>query len=60
MRRDVITITPDTPTLEAIRLMRRYRIGCLPVVQDGQLVAIVTEEDFMTIASELLEQRLGG
>ena len=59
MRRDVMTITPDTPTLEAIRLMRRYRIGCLPVVQDGQLVAIVTEEDFMTIASELLEQRLG-
>jgi CBS domain-containing protein len=60
MRRDVITITPDTPTLEAISLMRRYRIGCLPVVQDGHLVAIVTEEDFMTIASELLEQKLGG
>ncbi|HEY8430702.1 MAG TPA: CBS domain-containing protein [Sandaracinaceae bacterium] len=60
MRRDVITVTPDTPTLEAIRLMRRYRIGCLPVVQDGQLVAIVTEADFMTIASELLEQKLGG
>jgi CBS domain-containing protein len=60
MRRDVTTITPDTPTLDAIALMRRYRIGCLPVVQDGHLVAIVTEEDFMTIASELLEQKLGG
>ncbi|MCC6872696.1 MAG: CBS domain-containing protein [Sandaracinaceae bacterium] len=60
MRRDVMTITPDTPTLEAIRLMRRYRIGCLPVVQHGQLVAIVTEQDFMNIASELLEHKLGG
>jgi CBS domain-containing protein len=60
MRRDVTTVTPETPTLEAIALMRRYRIGCLPVVQDGQLVAILTEEDFMGIASELLEQKLGG
>jgi CBS domain-containing protein len=60
MRRDVMTITPETPTLEAIALMRRYRIGCLPVVQDGHLVAIVTEQDFMNIASELLEQKLGG
>jgi CBS domain-containing protein len=60
MRRDVITVTPDTPTLEAIALMRRYRIGCLPVVQDGHLVAIVTEEDFMGIAAELLQDKLGG
>lgn len=58
MRRDVITVTPDTETLDAIRLMRRYRIGCLPVVQDGHLVAILTEEDFMGIASDLLEQQL--
>jgi len=46
--------------LEAIGLMKRYRIGCLPVVQDGQLVAIITEEDFMGIAAELLEHKLGG
>jgi CBS domain-containing protein len=58
MRRDVLTVTPDTETLDAIRLMRRYRIGCLPVVQDGHLVAILTEEDFMGIASDLLEQSL--
>jgi CBS domain-containing protein/gamma-glutamyl:cysteine ligase YbdK (ATP-grasp superfamily) len=57
MRRDVVTVTPDTPTLEAIALMRRYRIGCLPVVEDGHLLAMLTEEDFMTIASELLEEK---
>ncbi|UJR83951.1 CBS domain-containing protein [Sandaracinus amylolyticus] len=60
MRRDVITVTPDTPTLEAIALMRRYRIGCLPVVQDGHLVAVLSEEDFMGIAAQLLEEKLGG
>ncbi|MFO0682511.1 MAG: glutamate-cysteine ligase family protein [Sandaracinus sp.] len=58
MRRDPITVTPETPTLEAIALLRRYRIGCLPVVQDGHLVAILTEEDFMGIAGDLLEQKL--
>ncbi|HEV8325267.1 MAG TPA: glutamate-cysteine ligase family protein [Myxococcota bacterium] len=59
MVRDVITITPRTPTLEAIATMRRYRIGCLPVVQEGRLVGIVTEENFMDIAAALLEQKLG-
>jgi hypothetical protein len=29
-------------------------------VQDGRLVGILTEEDFMTIASRLLETKLGG
>ncbi len=59
MRRDLTTVTPETPTVEALRLMRRLRIGCLPVVQDDRLVGIVTEEDFMEIASKLLEQELG-
>jgi len=60
MKTDVITVTTQTPTLEAIALMRRYRIGCLPVLQDGKLVGILTEENFMDIASELLEQKLNG
>jgi len=58
MKTEVTTIGVDTETVEAIRLMRRYRIGCLPVVQDGRLVGIITEEDFMDIASKLLEEKL--
>ena len=58
MRTSVITVTPDTTTLEAIALMRKHRIGCLPVVQDGNIVAMITEEDFMGIASELLREGL--
>jgi CBS domain-containing protein/gamma-glutamylcysteine synthetase len=60
MKTDVTTVTLDTPTLDAVRLLRRFRIGCLPVVQDGRLVGILTEEDFMNIASRLLEIQLGG
>ncbi len=58
MERDVIAVPPDTPTLQAIELMRHHRISCLPVVRDGILVGIVTETDFMQIARDLLKQKL--
>ncbi|MDQ3368090.1 MAG: CBS domain-containing protein [Myxococcota bacterium] len=59
MKRDVTTVGPDTPTIEALRLMRKLRVGCLPVVQDDRLIGIITEEDFMEIASKMLEHQLG-
>ena len=59
MRTDLVTVGPDENTLEAIALMRRHRIGCLPVVADGVIVGMITEEDFMGIAAELLEEKMG-
>src|SRR6185295_15062626 len=59
MRKDVTTVAPDTPTIDAIRMMSRLKVGCLPVVAAGRLVGIVTEEDFMEIATRLLEQKIG-
>jgi CBS domain-containing protein/gamma-glutamylcysteine synthetase len=58
MERDPVTVAPETPTLEAIVLMREQRVSCLPVVKEGKLVGIVSERDFMPIAYELLEERL--
>jgi CBS domain-containing protein/gamma-glutamyl:cysteine ligase YbdK (ATP-grasp superfamily) len=55
MERNVVTATPETSTLEAIHLLRRHQIGCLPVVKEGRLVGIVTERDFMHVAGQLLE-----
>jgi CBS domain-containing membrane protein len=60
MKTEVHTVGLETHTIDAVRLLRRLRIGCLPVVQDGRLVGILTEEDFMTIASRMLESKLGG
>ena len=60
MKTEVTTVTLETRTIDALRLLRRLRIGCLPVVQDGRLVGILTEEDFMNIASRLLESKLSG
>ena len=59
MKAELVTVGPETPTVEAIQLMRKYRYGCLPVVQDDHLVGILTEEDFLNLASKLLEQQLG-
>ena len=47
MIRDVITARPETPVVDAVKLMREHRIGCLPVVRDGKLVGIVTAFDLL-------------
>ena len=39
------TIGPDMPVVSAIRLMLARRIGCLPVVEDGRLVGLLSETD---------------
>lgn len=58
MDRDPVTVNPRTTTLEAIELMREHKVPCLPVVDEGRLVGIVSERDFMPIAYQLLEERL--
>jgi CBS domain-containing protein len=60
MSTDTVTIAPETPTIDAIRLMRQHRVGSLPVLKDGKLVGIVTEFDFLKIAGQLLEHVLTG
>ena len=58
MLRDVPSIDSSTLTLDAIRTMRDSGISCLPVVDDGKLVGMVTERDVLDIASTLLEKQL--
>lgn len=58
MARDLITVGPSTGTLEAIDLMRKHGISCLPVVQDDRLIGLITEHDFMRVARVLLEEML--
>ncbi|RMG94666.1 MAG: CBS domain-containing protein [Deltaproteobacteria bacterium] len=58
MTPEPVTVTPDTPTVEAMRLMRDKRISCLPVVEDTKLVGIVTERDLIDVSARLLESHL--
>lgn len=59
MKTDLITIDPETLTLDALDLMRIHNIGCLPVIKNDRLVGLVTAYDFLTVSAKLLEERLG-
>ena len=54
-----VTVSPSTSSLEAIQLMRSNRVGCLPVVENDQLVGIVTSYDFLEASARLFQQHLG-
>ncbi|MPZ75417.1 MAG: CBS domain-containing protein [Deltaproteobacteria bacterium] len=47
MTHDVFTVRPDTPLATAVALLRRHRIGSLPVVKNKQLVGIITRSDIL-------------
>lgn len=62
MHRNPIVASPETPTADAIRLMREHHVGCLPVTSDGKphgrLIGLITEYDLIMLAAPLLEQFL--
>jgi CBS domain-containing protein len=58
MKRDPVTVTPETSTVEAIDTMRRNGWSCLPVIKDDHLVGVLTEGQLMAIAGKLLEEKL--
>jgi CBS domain-containing protein len=43
MSHPVMTVSPETAVADAAGLMLTHGIGCLPVVQNDQLVGIVTK-----------------
>ena len=50
--RDAMTSSPETvepgkPATEAAKLMKKANAGMIPVVQDGQLVGMVTDRDIV-------------
>jgi CBS domain-containing protein len=55
MRTDVHTITPDHSVREAAHILYNHKYGCLPVVDGGKLVGIVTEADFLQLTIQLLD-----
>lgn len=58
MKKKLITIAPETPTLDALFLMREKNIGCLPIVKNEKLVGLITAYDFLTVSTKLFEERL--
>ncbi len=51
MVRDVHTAKPETLIQDAVQLMKKHEIGCLPVVHDRHLVGIITIKDLTEFAN---------
>jgi acetoin utilization protein AcuB len=54
MTPDPQTITPDADIDEAARILTSRKIGCLPVVDRGRVVGIVTETDLLGVVSDIM------
>jgi len=59
MTEQVITVTPQTPLAQAVHLLADRKIGCLPVLDAGRLVGIVTETDMLQAFARLLDDLSG-
>ncbi len=60
MKTRVITSSSDTPVEEAAMIMLDNNIGCLPVVDEGELVGIITEKDMYRAMVDITGARHGG
>jgi len=47
MTHDVFTVRPETPLAKAVGLLRKHRIGSLPVLKNNRLVGIITRSDIL-------------
>jgi len=59
-QKDVISIEPGAMIEEAAEMMARNKIGCLPVMEEGIVVGIITEQDMLVHLAELLGSRVAG
>jgi CBS domain-containing protein len=55
MVRTPITIDSNKKLSEALEIMEKYKIGCLPVLQNKKLVGIVTEQTFLHVFSRIID-----
>jgi acetoin utilization protein AcuB len=53
-RENLVTTGPDVALEEAAQIMIRDKVGCLPVVEEGIVVGIITEIDMMAQLAQLL------
>jgi len=53
MKKKVVTVKPDTLIKDAAHLMKEKKIGCVPVVDEGALVGLVTTTDILRYVENL-------
>lgn len=56
MINEPVTTTEDAPLFEAAQTLHATKYGALPVLRDGKLVGILTDNDLIRCLMELLSQ----
>ncbi len=54
MKRDLVTVTPDTPVEEVLRIGQEKKVGSFLVVEDGKFVGMATESDIVRFLCRVL------
>ena len=54
MTRNLLSTTPEAPLAEAVHLLYNHKVGCLPVLEDGRLVGIITVADMLRALHDLV------
>ncbi len=60
MKTRVITTSRETPVEEAAMVMYDHGVGCLPVLEDGTLVGIISDRDIFRVLVDITGVRHGG
>jgi acetoin utilization protein AcuB len=60
MKKNPVTLTPDTPFEEALKIGQERKIGSFPVVENGKVVGIATESDIVRFLTRALGVREEG
>lgn len=60
MTRDPMTLKPDQDVADAADIFSTKRFGCLPVVDDGKLVGIVTTSDMLKLLAKIMNDQRAG
>ena len=55
MHTSIMTVSAGAGLKESAKYMQKHKVGCLPIVENNELVGIITDSDFVSIAINLLE-----
>lgn len=57
---ELISVSPDDPIEQVALLMRERKVGGLPVLEEDELVGIITESDIFAVLLSVMGVRKGG
>ncbi len=57
MKTNPVALHPDDSLAEALSLMARFKIGCIPIIDaEGKLCGILTQVDLLEIADQIISE----